>query len=185
MNEYAKTGIISDHVLCILQLSTRQLSDEIMPENFPGENLRQEEREAVSTLLGFSENPVQFSTAPFSSTAQDPHGCGEPEYFVKYANRSHMYNEWVNESTLYKIAKRKLVNFKRRYGDGPVNMFLEEWAEPERLVARRKCRVGPGWELLVKWKELGYEHCTWEVRYSWCHNSVRFPDHQCWCGSWS
>lgn len=146
-----------------IQLSTLEGSHGVVPETLAGENLRQEEREAVSTLLGFSENPSQFNGPPFTSAAQDLHGWGEPEYYVKYANRSHMYNEWVNESTLCKIAKRKLINFKRRYGDSPVNMFVEEWAEPERLVARRKCRVGPGWELLVKWKELGYEHCTWEV----------------------
>ncbi|GMH39777.1 hypothetical protein BSKO_07675 [Bryopsis sp. KO-2023] len=124
-----------------------------------GETLRQEEREAVSTLLGFSENPPMILPRDLGASAS----YNEPEYFVKYANRSHMHNEWVNESTLAKIAKRKLINFKRRYGDEPVNMFVPEWAEPERLVARRKCRTGPGWELLVKWKDLGYDQCTWEV----------------------
>lgn len=34
---------------------------------------------------------------------------------------------------------------------------------PERLVARRACPHAPGWEVLVKWTGLGYEHATWEV----------------------
>lgn len=92
-------------------------------------------------------------------------GYDEPEYFVKYAKRSHLHNEWVSESTLAQIAKRKLINFKRHYGTAPVNMFKSEWAQPERFLARRQCRTGPGWEVLVKWKDLGYEHCTWEVSF--------------------
>lgn len=35
--------------------------------------------------------------------------------------------------------------------------------EPERFVARRPSLSGPGWEVLVKWRKLGYEHTTWEV----------------------
>jgi len=31
-------------------------------------------------------------------------------------------------------------------------------------VARRPAPDGPGWEVLVKWTGLPYEHCTWEVR---------------------
>lgn len=38
------------------------------------------------------------------------------------------------------------------------------WAVPERFVARRANPHGPGWEVLVKWGKLGYEHATWEVR---------------------
>lgn len=41
-------------------------------------------------------------------------------------------------------------------------------AVPERFMARRTTPAGPGWEVLVKWKDLGYEHATWEVRRAVC-----------------
>lgn len=117
--------------------------------------LKAQERAAVSTLLGLG--PLsQIDSEPVLSSLE------EAEYFVKYANRSHLHNEWVKESTLMTFAKRKLTQFKRRYCDEPIDMFNKEWAKPERIISRRKCRTGPGWELLVKWFDLGYEYCTWE-----------------------
>jgi hypothetical protein len=87
---------------------------------------------------------------------------------VKYLGRSHIHNEWVPESTLMQIAKRKAANFKRRYSEaGPCSLMQEQWQVPERLIARRACPHAPGWEVLVKWAGLGYEHATWEVRSSW------------------
>ena len=50
----------------------------------------------------------------------------EPEYLLKYLGRSHVHNEWVTESTLAKVAKRKLANFKRRHGDRPYNAMEEQ-----------------------------------------------------------
>ena len=86
----------------------------------------------------------------------------EPEYLVKYSGRAHIHDEWVSESLLMKIAKRKCINFKRRYGE-PCNLIESEWMVPERFVARRCAPAGPGWEVLVKWKGQNYENCTWEV----------------------
>ena len=65
---------------------------------------------------------------------------------------------------LQQIAKRKLANFRRRHGEAPYSAMEQQWTVPERLVARRPGAAGPGWEVLVKWTGLGYEHCTWEVR---------------------
>jgi len=49
------------------------------------------------------------------------------------------------------MARRKLLNFKKRHGDAPVNFVEDEWLQPERFVARRPSPSNPGWEVLVKW----------------------------------
>ena len=81
--------------------------------------------------------------------------------------RSHIHNEWVPESTLMQIAKRKVLNFKKRHGcgpaDTPVSLADPAWSRPERFVARRSAPHNPGWEVLVKWQGLGYDHATWEA----------------------
>jgi hypothetical protein len=76
----------------------------------------------------------------------------EPEYLVKWSGRAHIHNEWLPESTLLGIARRKLLNFKKRHGDAPVSFAEEEWSLPERFVARRPSPSSPGWEVLVKWQ---------------------------------
>ena len=88
----------------------------------------------------------------------------EAEFLVKWVGKSHAHNEWVAESVLARLAKRKLANFKRRHGAQPCCLAEDRWSIPERLVARRPSPVGPGWEVLAKWTGLGYEHCTWEVQ---------------------
>ena len=90
-----------------------------------------------------------------------------------------MHNEWVRESVLLQIARRKLLNFKKREAEQPCHYVEPEWTVPERLVARRPCPSGPGWEVLVKWRKLGSEACTWAVRLpSWrrgCRWLQRWP----------
>eukprot|EP00775_Hariotina_reticulata_P010594 gene10594-10752_t len=76
----------------------------------------------------------------------------EPEYLVKWFGRAHIHNEWLPESRLLILTRRKLLNFKKRHGDAPCNFMEDEWTVPERLVARRPCPNSPGWEVLVKWK---------------------------------
>ena len=90
------------------------------------------------------------------------------EFLVKYIGRSHIHNEWVSESTLMQISKRKVLNFKKRYGCDepdaqPVNLTAETWSIPERFISRRPAIHGPGWEILVKWSSLGMESATWEA----------------------
>lgn len=71
---------------------------------------------------------------------------------MKWSGRAHIHNEWLRESALLAIARRKLLNFKKRHGDAPVSFVEPEWSEPERLLARRPSPSSPGWEVLVKWK---------------------------------
>ena len=76
--------------------------------------------------------------------------------------KSHVHNEWVPESLLLRIAKRKCINFKRRHEE-PCDRMDRAWTVPERFLARRCSPSGPGWEVLVKWTNLGHENSTWEV----------------------
>lgn len=88
---------------------------------------------------------------------------GDAQYLVKWVGRSHLHNEWVPGVLLLRLAKRKLVNFKRRYGAAPCLFMQDAWRIAERLVARRPSPAGPGWEVLVKWADLDYSECTWEA----------------------
>lgn len=91
-----------------------------------------------------------------------PEDPNEPEYLVKWLHKSHVHNEWVKEGLLSTFARRKLLNFKKQYGDAPVSFMRPEWLLPERFLTRRPSPAGPGWEVLVKWTGLGYDQATWE-----------------------
>ena len=59
-------------------------------------------------------------------------GESEPagaEFLVKWVGRSHLHNEWVPQSQLVRLAKRKLVNFKKRYGDAPCHFADAAWSQ--------------------------------------------------------
>eukprot|EP00884_Botryococcus_braunii_P016742 jgi/Botrbrau1/3751/Bobra.0363s0028.1 len=120
------------------------------------EGIEQSEAEAVAALLAWNQGEPA-DTAPRDDEE------GERQILVKYVGRSHIHNDWLDESVVQKLAKRKLMNFNRRYGRNPCNFQKEEWVRPERLVDRRRSPSGPGWEVLVKWSDLGYDHCTWEA----------------------
>ncbi|XP_062206434.1 uncharacterized protein LOC133908424 isoform X2 [Phragmites australis] len=107
------------------------------------------------------------------------------QYFVKYKNLSHAHNRWVSESDIVDSTPqgRDLISkFSKRIHKEKAIRWKQEWAEPHRLLKKRSlmspkeaeefftllgdkfayCNV----EWLVKWKDLGYEHATWELETS-------------------
>ncbi|CAD6340635.1 unnamed protein product [Miscanthus lutarioriparius] len=107
------------------------------------------------------------------------------QYFVKYKNLAHVHNQWVSESDIVDSTSQSsdlISKFSKRINKEKTIRWKQEWAEPHRLLKRRLlmppkeaevffnslgdkfvyCNV----EWLVKWKDLGYEHATWELESS-------------------
>ncbi|XP_073313803.1 protein CHROMATIN REMODELING 4-like isoform X2 [Primulina huaijiensis] len=83
------------------------------------------------------------------------------EFLVKWVGKSHLHNSWIPESELKILARRKLENFKSKYGTASVNLCEEQWKMPHRVIATRSSIAGSN-EAYVKWKGLPYDECTWE-----------------------
>uniref|UniRef100_A0ACD5XNJ0 Uncharacterized protein n=1 Tax=Avena sativa TaxID=4498 RepID=A0ACD5XNJ0_AVESA len=107
------------------------------------------------------------------------------QYFVKYKNLAHVHNRWIPEGDIIDSTPggHNLVSkFSKKIQKEKTTMWRQEWAEPHRLLKKRSlmppeeaeeffqsvgnklvfCNV----EWLVKWKDLGYEHVTWELEIS-------------------
>ncbi|XP_076912724.1 protein CHROMATIN REMODELING 4-like [Bidens hawaiensis] len=82
------------------------------------------------------------------------------EFLVKWAGKSNLHNTWVSESELKIIAKRKLDNYKYKYGTTVINICEERWKVPQRIIAQRS--TDGLTEVFVKWTGLPYNECTWE-----------------------
>ena len=83
------------------------------------------------------------------------------EFLVKWVGKSHIHNSWISESQLKVLAKRKLENYKAKYGLAIINICEERWKQPQRLLALRTSKNGTS-EAFVKWTGLPYDECTWE-----------------------
>ncbi|XP_077253431.1 protein CHROMATIN REMODELING 4-like isoform X2 [Tasmannia lanceolata] len=105
------------------------------------------------------ENKIQ-ETARKQSTPTDQKNALY-EYLVKWVGQSHLHNSWVSEHQLKILAKRKLENYKAKYGTGEINICQEQWSQPQRVIALRDSKDGTN-EALVKWCCLPYDECTWE-----------------------
>lgn len=83
------------------------------------------------------------------------------EFLVKWVGKSHIHNTWVSESQLKVLAKRKLDNFKAKYGTAVINICEARWKLPQRVIALRSSKGGTT-EAFIKWTGLPYDECTWE-----------------------
>lgn len=83
------------------------------------------------------------------------------EFLVKWVGKSHIHNSWIPESRLKVLAKRKLDNYKAKYGTAAINLFEERWKQPHRVIALRSSEGGMT-EAFIKWSGLPYDECTWE-----------------------
>lgn len=83
------------------------------------------------------------------------------EYLVKWVGKSNIHNSWIPESQLKILAKRKLDNYKAKYGTATINICDEQWKLPQRIIATRPGTSGSD-EVFVRWTGLSYDECTWE-----------------------
>ncbi|KAK8943224.1 CHD3-type chromatin-remodeling factor PICKLE [Platanthera zijinensis] len=82
------------------------------------------------------------------------------EFLVKWVGKSNIHNSWISEEQLKLLAKRKLENYKAKYGTAVINICEDQWCQPQRIIALHKSDNGG--EALVKWNGLPYDECTWE-----------------------
>nr|GMD05443.1 Protein CHROMATIN REMODELING 4 [Ipomoea batatas] len=83
------------------------------------------------------------------------------EFLIKWVGKSNIHNTWLPESELKTLAKRKLDNYKAKYGTATINICEEQWKIPQRVIAVRSASNGAT-EVFVKWTGLSYDECTWE-----------------------
>ncbi|KAL4578136.1 hypothetical protein LXL04_014255 [Taraxacum kok-saghyz] len=84
------------------------------------------------------------------------------EFLVKWVGKSHLHNTWVSESRLKLLAKRKLDNYKAKYGFTVINICEEQWKVPQRVIALKNSSNNESTQVFVKWTGLPYDECTWE-----------------------
>ncbi|KAK1410859.1 hypothetical protein QVD17_37400 [Tagetes erecta] len=83
------------------------------------------------------------------------------EFLVKWVGKSNLHNTWVSEPQLKILAKRKLDNYKGKYGTMVINICEERWKVPQKIIGLRSLTDGST-EVFVKWTGLPYDECTWE-----------------------
>uniref|UniRef100_A0A1D1YFN8 CHD3-type chromatin-remodeling factor PICKLE n=1 Tax=Anthurium amnicola TaxID=1678845 RepID=A0A1D1YFN8_9ARAE len=84
------------------------------------------------------------------------------EFLVKWVGQSNIHNSWVPESQLKILAKRKLENYKAKYGTTVINICQEQWTQPKRVIGLRDSKDDKK-EAFIKWSGLPYDECTWET----------------------
>ncbi|KAG6641461.1 protein CHROMATIN REMODELING 4-like isoform X2 [Carya illinoinensis] len=106
------------------------------------------------------ENKIQEATQ--AETACIDQDTVLYEFLIKWVGKSHIHNSWISESELKVLAKRKLENYKAKYGIAVINICEEHWKQPQRVIALCNFKDGRH-EAFVKWTGLPYDECTWET----------------------
>ncbi|KAK9267097.1 hypothetical protein L1049_009515 [Liquidambar formosana] len=127
----------------------------------PASHETKETKEADIELIinSSAENKIQEPT--LAGSASFDGGLFLYEFLVKWVGKSHIHNSWISESQLKVLAKRKLENYKAKYGTAVINICEERWKQPQRVIAIRPSKDGIS-EAFVKWTGLPYDECTWE-----------------------
>ncbi|KAK7261333.1 hypothetical protein RIF29_27642 [Crotalaria pallida] len=100
----------------------------------------------------------------------------QKEFLVKYVGLAHVHNRWVPENQLLLEAPSLHMKYNQK---DQTQRSKPEWSLPHRLLQKRvlSCvkqhddhranhivdNFRCGFEWLVKWRGLGYEHATWEL----------------------
>ncbi|XP_050233842.1 protein CHROMATIN REMODELING 4 [Mercurialis annua] len=139
-------------------IGDRLKSRDITELNLSPETRVSKEADMEMKMSSGAQNKVQQPIAIDSA-----HANREPifEFLVKWVGKSHVHNSWILESQLKVLAKRKLENYKAKYGTALINICEEKWKQPQRVIALRASRDGTQ-EAFVRWTGLPYDECTWE-----------------------
>ncbi|KAJ4832059.1 hypothetical protein Tsubulata_009191 [Turnera subulata] len=144
--------------------ANQEMKNQVSPE-------LEDRKEAATEMKtgAYGDNRVQEVPVVESSCAN---GHTVYEFLVKWVGKSHIHNSWISESQLKVLAKRKLDNYKAKYGTAIINICEERWKQPQRIIAVRSSKDGTR-EAFTKWTALPYDECTWEsLNESTLKNSV-------------
>lgn len=136
-----------------------EFSKDCEPHLSPETNVR-EEADMEMKMSGGDEKNVQ-EPAKIEPACSNNGETTSYEFLVKWVGKSHIHNAWISESRLKVLAKRKLENYKGKYGTAVINICEEKWKQPQRIISLRTSRDGTR-EAFVKWTGLPYDECTWE-----------------------
>lgn len=145
------------------KVSLKSHDDDEVPEIETHVSPDTKDKKDVDTETGINSSAQNKSQGP-SSLAEPSGGSCETvlyEFLVKWVGKSNIHNSWVSESELKVLAKRKLENYKAKYGTAVINICEERWKQPQRVIGLRGLKDGSG-EAFIKWNGLSYIECTWE-----------------------
>ncbi|GLT98846.1 hypothetical protein SLE2022_163230 [Rubroshorea leprosula] len=118
-------------------------------------------REAHEEMKMSSSSEDKVQEAAVAESASSEKQAVSYEFLVKWMGKSHIHNSWISESELKVLAKRKLENYKAKYGTAVINICEEKWKQPQRVISLHVSKDGMR-EAFVKWTGLPYDECTWE-----------------------
>lgn len=140
-------------------------------------------KEDAIVLTKLEDTPESKVHVSIKGTAGNGHDDTAYEFLVKWVGKSNIHNSWISESELRTLAKRKLENYKAKYGMALINICKDQWCQPQRVIAMR-VSLGEVEEALIKWCGLPYDECTWErldepIMLKYVHLVTHFKKFEC------